>query len=108
MLLNKLSQFTNGWVLENKLFFLVIQGGESRFDITRPGKICSDIGKIPLISKTECKEAATESGKSFEGEGNWGSYPKGCYLSSNIVYWNEKDPGSRNPRSQMICTKNGR
>ena len=80
------------------------------------------MGIEPLISKSECKQAAEEFGQTyFDFNGPWSDATKGCISRDHHVYfnshevgdkygghhfhWNKQKPGDRHDLYKAICRK---
>ncbi|CAE7776905.1 unnamed protein product, partial [Symbiodinium pilosum] len=63
-------------------------------------------GSKPLEESDECEVAASNLGKTYQGEGNPAEIdPKGCIfrIPDQDVYWNTHETGAPHPARQPIC-----
>ena len=108
----KKSLYLQIWhVIYKQIYLWLNPATESRFEITKPGELCSDIGKMTLKTIGECAEAARELTKNFGRENNVQYSALDCYLFNNVVFWNVADrdqQGSRSEDRQAICYKYGK
>ena len=76
------------------------------FEVTKSGKICSDIQKQNITTISQCKRAAKQLEKPFaDNHTAIIHHPKGCILLDNHeVHWNENEAGQRDNGSKSICT----
>ena len=64
--------------------------------------LCADKGYIDIDEENHCKAAAEERGYYFKTETE-SSYPKGCYLNKEKLWFNYHSVGSREKNSVPIC-----
>ena len=76
---------------------------ESRFEITAFGQDCSDMGMETLSNMYKCEEAAKEIGAYYEYDDTYFNYPKGCFIFSDTVRWNNHKIGAKYIWAQAIC-----
>ena len=88
------------------------------FMVAENGKRCSDIGKLNLNNKNECRWAArnrrigskSDSFGTFNGENrNKKNQPKGCSLKDTKRFvWNKHPVGGRDSNNRAVCFKSGK
>ena len=83
-----------------------------RFEVTKAGRKCSDIGGNLLANLAQCQLGAETIGKVYKNNVNWKVAPKGCILSVqkwnlNKVFWNTYN-GAKHDGYAAICKKDGK
>ena len=81
-----------------------------RFELTEQAGLrdCSNVGMRAIGDVAECKEAASQLGiDDGNDDGSWDSYPKGCGVLQNKVYWNSHEIGRGRKEILLICKKPG-
>ena len=73
---------------------------DGKYFFSSSGLTCLDIGTGTIGTSTECRSSLSELKKfkpdvQFVQEVVYSTFPKGCYLRSNGVFWNNHQTGSR-------------
>ena len=74
--------------------------------MTGSGKTCSDISLNIIVDEGECKKAAEDLGRQYQGNEIEIDYPSGCYavgVRYRYVYFNMHDSGTGNVNVKSIC-----
>ena len=93
------------------MVFLFYFSAGSRFEITKPRGLCSDIGKKVIDNLAECEDAVIELGGHVNKHRTNG-VPKGCSSRGDGDFnWNKykgiETSKHRNEYNRAICTKRG-
>ena len=75
---------------------------------TKKNGLCTDHQRASLNDVSACRSAVSEMKKEnaqikFNGEETVADWPKGCYTTGTMVYFNKHSNGSRNHGGQHIC-----
>merc|ERR1719174_878125 len=75
----------------------------AKFAMAGSGKAsCSGKG-APVKNIDGCKKAATAMKKKFGSSGAYASYPKGCFVYNNALYYNTGKTGKGNSKARPVC-----
>merc|ERR1712032_697943 len=74
----------------------------SKFAMAGNGK--ANCGKLkPVATEKACRASAKVIKKQFGSAGAFGSYPKGCFVYNNKLYFNNGKTGKANSKSNPVC-----
>merc|ERR1719331_543223 len=74
----------------------------SKFAMAGNGK--ANCGKLKAVaSEKACRASAKVIKKQFGSAGAFGSYPKGCFVYNNKLYFNNGKTGKANSKSNPVC-----
>merc|ERR1711934_416634 len=74
----------------------------SKFAMAGNGK--ANCGKLkPVATEKACRASAKVIKKQFGSAGAFGSYPKGCFVYNNKLYFNNGKPGKGNSKASPVC-----
>ena len=93
-------------VIKYREILLLYSGyeGTDKYQLTGTGKTCSDISLNIILDEGECKQAAKDLGRSYNGNDLSGSYPSGCYLfAHHTVFFNKHESGTGSAYAKAIC-----
>ena len=82
--------------------------GLGEFTQSTFGSDCNELGNHHLVSKQQCRAAATSLGKSFIRAKNDANYPTGCHFShGHNTYWNIHQNGTKRSDFAELCFNAG-
>merc|ERR1712210_313255 len=73
-----------------------------KFAMAGTGK--ANCGKLkPVATEKACRASAKVIKKQFGSAGAFGSYPKGCFVYNNKLYFNNGKTGKGNSKASPVC-----
>merc|ERR1712222_241709 len=76
----------------------------SKFAMAGNGK--ANCGKLKAVATEKaCRASAKVIKKQFGSAGAFGSYPKGCFVYNNKLYFNNGKTGKANKVASLVCVK---